>query len=372
MPACYLGVYRSGRASEKVGVMFKRQARPANTSSAALGHRVIAIRATAPGLVACLIAAGISLAVSLLLPGVSALLVAIVLGVLLANAVRIPDSWSPGLAVSAKKLLRTGIVLLGLQLVLGDILGLGWGMIVGVVAIVVVGIFGTVALGKILKVPSRLTLLIACGFSICGAAAVAATASVIEPTDPQERRQAEEDTITAVALVVMFGTAMIALVPLISAWLDLPSTDAGLWAGGSIHEVAQVVAAGSILGGGALAVAAVVKLTRVLMLAPVIAVLSARARKRVGVSATKRPPLVPLFVVGFLAMVVLRSLVDVPQGALTAASVMQTILLSAAMFALGCGVKVRQLAKVGAKPFLLATLSTILVAGVAGIAVVLH
>lgn len=346
-------------------MMFKRQIRPA-------GNRTYAFRAAAPGLFACLIAAGASLAVSLLLPGVSALLVAIILGVILANTVRIPGTWSPGLAVSAKKLLRAGIVLLGLQLVVGDILGLGWGMIVGVVAIVVIGIFGTVALGKVLKVPPRLTLLIASGFSICGAAAVAATASVIEPTDPQERRQAEEDTITAVALVVMFGTAMIALVPLISTWLKLPSEDAGLWAGGSIHEVAQVVATGSILGGGALAVAVIVKLTRVLMLAPVVAVLSARERQQSRGSSAKRPPIVPLFIIGFLAMVAIRSLIDVPQGALTAATITQTVLLSAAMFALGCGVKVRQLATVGAKPFLLATLSTVLVAGVAGIAVVLQ
>ena len=188
-----------------------------NIATARPEHTLLArVRALLPGLVLCLAAAGASYGVSLLLPGVSPLIIAIVLGVLLANIVRLPAAASDGIDFSAKKLLRAGIVFLGLQLVLTDILDLGAPMLVVVVCIVAGGLLGTVLLGRLLRVPSGLSLLIACGFSICGAAAVAGAAGVTDPDD-----EAEEDTITAVALVVIFGTLMIALVPLLANLLGL-------------------------------------------------------------------------------------------------------------------------------------------------------
>ncbi|MDF1487610.1 YeiH family protein [Tessaracoccus caeni] len=322
-----------------------------------------------------LAAAATAYAVNRLLPGMSPLVVAIVLGVLAANVVRLPEATAPGVAFSAKRLLRLGIVFLGLKLALADIVALGAPMLLVIVGIVTIGIFGTLLIGRLLRVPKGLSLLIACGFSICGAAAVAGVAGVVDPDD-----EAEGDTITAVALVVLFGTLMIPLVPLLAPLLGLPIEAAGMWAGGSIHEVAQVVAAGGLLGGTALSVAVVVKLGRVLLLAPVAAVLSIRQRRAVRAAveagqpnaAAKLPPVVPLFVVGFLAMVLLRSFAPLPTAALAVGEMLQTGLLSAAMFALGCGVKLRSLAKVGLKPFILAALATVLVAFVAllGITVV--
>ncbi|MGO3211018.1 MAG: putative sulfate exporter family transporter, partial [Brachybacterium sp.] len=202
-------------------------------------------------------------------------------------------------------------------------------------------------------------ILVACGFSICGAAAVAAAAGV---TDPEEKH--EQRTITAIALVVLCGTLMIAAVPAAAALLQLEPETAGLWAGASIHEVAQVVAAGGALGGAALTVAVIVKLARVLMLAPVMAVLSLQQRRE-GAADGKRPPLVPLFVLGFLAMVLLRSFAPLPGGFLEVGALLQTALLAAAMFALGTGVKVRNLLQVGPRPLALAALSTLLVATLA-------
>lgn len=320
-----------------------------------------------PGCVACLVAAGIGYGVSLFLPGVSALIVAIVLGVLLTNVIHLPDALSPGIDFSAKKLLRAGIILLGLKLSLTSIIDLGVPMLLVVACIVTGGMLGTVLLGKLLRVPPNLSLLIACGFSICGAAAVAGAAGVTDPDD-----EAEEDTITAVALVVIFGTLMIPLVPLVAGLLGLDAVSAGKWAGGSTHEIAQVVAIGGVIGGGALAVAVVVKLARVLLLAPVIAVLSFRQRRlqrsdvpRQQASRTKLPPIFPPFILGFLVMVLLRSFVALPGAVLGTGETLQTLLLAAAMFGLGCGVRVRNLLKVGLRPFGLAAASTLLVAVIA-------
>ncbi|WP_288799327.1 YeiH family protein [uncultured Arsenicicoccus sp.] len=314
-----------------------------------------------PGLALCAVAVALALLVNHVAPVMSPLLVAILLGAVLANAVPLPATLAPGLAVAAKPLLRAGIVLLGLQVVLGQILGLGWGMIAVVVAVVGLGIASTLGYGRLLGVPAGLTLLVACGFSICGAAAVAAVDGVVDAD--------EEDVATAVALVVVCGTVMIPVVPLLVGALGLSPYAGGLWAGGSIHEVAQVVAAGGALGGGALAAAVVVKLTRVLMLAPVMAAISWRRRRAlaadvsaVGSGGGRLPPLVPAFVLGFVAMVVVRSVLPLPAPVLDGARLLETILLTAAMFALGCGVRLALVRQVGARPFVLAALSTVTVA----------
>lgn len=349
MPYSTIAVYQWGRSDDTVLLMAQTltDAPPSLRSS------------LLPGLALSIGVAVVAQVIAPFIPGVSALIIAIVVGVTLANTVSVPQSFAPGTDFAAKKLLRAGIVLLGLQLVLGDILALGAPMLLVVVCVVGGGIFGTIALGKLLKVDPRLSVLIACGFSICGAAAVAAAAGVTDPEDEHE-----ENTITAVALVVIFGTLMIAALPAAALLLGLSDHDAGLWAGASIHEIAQVVAAGGVLGGGALTVAVIVKLARILMLAPVMAVLGARERLR-GAADAKRPPLVPLFVIGFLALVLVRSVVPLPELVLDAGSILQTTLLSAAMFALGTGVKVRKLLHVGARPFALAALATLLVAAIA-------
>lgn len=311
-----------------------------------------------PGVAVATVATAIAMGIGRLLPTVSPLLIAIVLGAVAANAAHLPTALRPGLTFSSKKLLRVGIALLGFQLMLSDIVGLGWGMIAVVVAIVTLGITGTMAMGKLLGLSWTQRLLIACGFSICGAAATAAVDGVVDAE--------EEEVLTAVALVVIFGTLMIPVVPLLSRALGLDDHEAGMWAGGSIHEVAQVIAAGGAIGGGALAVAAVVKLARVVMLAPVMAVVGLQQRRRSdGATEGTRPPLVPLFVVAFLACAAVRSTGLLPDGVLTAAKVAQTALLTAAMFALGTGVHVATIRKVGARPLALAALSTVWVAAIA-------
>lgn len=335
-------------------------ARPPREPAARLrsvpGHLWTGTLRVAPGLALCAVGVAIALVVASVVPLLSATLVSIVLGVLVRNTVPVPSVLEAGLGFAAKRLLRLGIVLLGLQLVLGDILGLGWGVILLVVAVVGLGFSGTLLIGRWLGVPPTQRILIAGGFSICGAAAVAAVDGVIQ-TDK------DEEVVTAVALVVVFGTLMIPLVPFMSSVFGFSTAQAGLWAGASTHEVAQVVAAGGIIGGGALGIAVIVKLARVLLLAPMMAIVSVRQRRRSGADAGgKRPPVVPLFVLGFVLMVVLRSVGIVPVPVLDVAKTVQGAVLAAAMFALGAGVDIRKLIKVGGRPLLLALLATVLVA----------
>ena len=310
-----------------------------------------------PGLALALGVAVVAVLLQHAVPGLSPLLVAVLAGAVLSNTRALPASLGPGLQVASRRLLRVGIVLLGLQLSLGDIVALGGGTIAVVVGVVVLGIRGTLAVGRWLQVPPALRLLIATGFSICGAAAVAA----MEDTADAD----EEEVATAIGMVVLFGTLMIAVVPAVTGLWGLPSQAAGLVAGASVHEVAQVVAAAGVIGSGALKVAVVTKLGRVLMLAPVILVAGALRRRGAARDTTSRPPLLPLFVVGFLAAVVLRSTVHLGPALLTAASTVQTLMLAAAMFALGCGVRFDKVRGMGARPLVLGTISTAWVLAIA-------
>ena len=316
-----------------------------------------------PGLVSCAVATAIAVGINKLVPGASPLLVAIVLGAVLANLVRLPQQYVPGMQFAAKRLLRAGIALLGLQLMLADIMALGWRVIVMVLSIVILGIVGTMAVGRVMNIGWTQRVLIACGFSICGAAAVAAADGVVEAD--------EEEVLTGIALVVLFGTIMIPVIPMLAHAAGMSAQQAGFWAGGAIHEVAQVVAAGGAIGGAGLSVAVVIKLARVMMLAPVMAVLSIRQRRLATAPEIRRPPLVPLFVLAFLGCVVIRSSGWVPGGVLGVAQTLQTGLLAAAMFALGAGVRMGTIAKVGVRPLLLAAISTVWVAVVAYVGVLL-
>jgi uncharacterized integral membrane protein (TIGR00698 family) len=321
-----------------------------------------------PGLAVGAGVSAVALALGQWVPTLSPLLVAIVVGAALANTGRLGPRLEPGLAVASRRLLRLGVALLGLQLALGDVLRLGWGVIGVVVAVVVLGIAGGVVVGRLLGLSRSQTLLIAGGFSICGAAAAAAVDGVIEADD--------EELVTSVALVVLFGTAMIPLLPLLAGWIGLAPAQAGMWAGASIHEVAQVVAASSVIGSGALAVGVVVKLGRVLLLAPVLAAISLRERRLRPLARAEaadssaapgrraRPPLVPLFVVGFVALMALRTTGVVPSGVLSLAKWGETALLTIAMFALGTGVRAASLRRVGPRPFVLAAATTAWVATV--------
>lgn len=357
-----------------------------------------------PGLGLAALAAAIAWPLSMLAPVISPLLVAIILGIALGNAApNLPAALKPGLDFAAKPLLRLGIVALGAQVVFGDILDLGWPVIVLAAVVVAVGIGTSMLLARVTRVDGDLALLIGCGFGICGAAAVAGIESTV--------RAKKEDVAAAIGLVVLFGTVMIAAIPLISSGLGLSEATAGMWAGASTHEVAQVVAIGGIIGPAALEVAVLVKLARVIMLAPTVAIIGLAMRRaenrgrsflaeEAGPSASsptsetpltseaargsgpgaadspapaatataasaKRPPIVPLFVLGFLLMAALRTVGLLPETAVTGLGWLQTACLSMAMFALGRGVQWRALRSLGAGPIALATITTVVVALVA-------
>lgn len=325
---------------------------PLTPSSAALRFK-----STIPGLAVCLATGVLCIYGSRFLNGMSALLLAILLGALWRNLAPVPKVLDPGITIASKKFLRLGIVFLGLQLSLGTILGLGPGVLLVVVASVGVTFAATLWIGGKMGMDLPQRLLIATGFSICGAAAVAGTESMTH---------AKKDQVaTAIGLVVLFGTLMIPAMPLLGKLLGMEDRSIGMLIGASTHEVAQVVAAGGSVSAAALAVAVTVKLARVVLLAPIIAGVGLFMRRKYSVEGGKNPPLVPLFVVGFIAAMLLRTTGVLPESVLDLFQNLQTLLLAAAMFALGLGVHLRSIVKSGGKSLLLGLFGTIVIICVA-------
>nr|WP_261382637.1 putative sulfate exporter family transporter [Arthrobacter sp. UKPF54-2] len=310
-----------------------------------------------PGLTACAAAVGTALAVHALLPALPAMTVAVLLGLLAANLPGV-SGWSAGpgragLDFAGKHLMRAGIVVLGLKVSVLEVLALGWPALLLISGVVLAAFAGTYGIGRMFRLPPRISLLIATGFAICGASAIGAMAAV--------RRIRQQDTVLPIALVTLCGTLAIGVLPLLIGPLGLGPEAFGAWAGASVHDVGQVVATAQTAGASALAVAVIVKLTRVLLLAPMVA--AAGVHHRIGSDAGGRlPPVVPLFVVGFIAMAALRSAGWLSPAALDAAAVVQDLLLGMALFGLGSAVRVGQLLRTGTRALLAALASWLLIA----------
>ncbi|PSN12175.1 YeiH family putative sulfate export transporter [filamentous cyanobacterium CCP5] len=277
------------------------------------------------------------------------LLSAVVLGIGLGNIAGVSPIYRSGIQFSMKRILRLAVILLGLKLSLAQVLevGLSGLMIVTVSSLSTFCL--TCWLGKKLKVNRHLTQLIAAGTSICGASAVVATNAVVDSS--------EEDVTYAIALVTGLGTLAMVSYPLMANLLQLSPSAFGLWCGASIHEVAQVVAASfqqSALSGE---VATITKLSRVLLIIPVIVVLSHQKLGPRPAATGRTSGAVPWFVLLFVLVILLNSSGLIAGRAKTSLLAINQFLLCMAMAAMGLTTRLASLRATGMKPFYLAGLS---------------
>lgn len=284
-----------------------------------------------------------------------ALVIALALGLLLRNTGLFHPVVQPGIMVGTRKFLRLGVVILGLQLSLPDIWDLGLPVLALIVVCVALSFYFTRFAGQRLGLTRAGATLMAAGFSICGASAIAGMQSIVDADD--------DEVASSIAMVTLYGSLVILVLPLLSGLMGLSPHTFGIWSGLAVHEVAQVVATASTAGAAALAVATVVKLGRVVLLAPVAASVSIALRRSEGirraVASGRVDPIVPLFVIGFLVLVLVRSTGLVPQPVLDIAATTATWLLAAAMFGLGAGIDVPHLVRTGGRTLVLGAVSTV-------------
>ncbi|WP_298251391.1 YeiH family protein [uncultured Arthrobacter sp.] len=345
------------------------------SSSTTPSTRVPRLLPWVPGLLVMALGVALAMVLSTVQTLLGALVLALVLGIVLGNSGLYTAALRPGISGGTKRLLRAGVVLLGLQLALPDILALGAQVILLIVASVAVSFTATLWIGRRFGLSRAGALLMAAGFSICGASAIAGMQGIVDADD--------DEVASAVAMVTLYGSLMILALPLLNLLVGLGAGDFGIWSGLAVHEVAQVVAVASTAGTTALAAATVVKLGRVLMLAPVAAVASIGERRHAARSLRDAPPhaaqhgvqhgvqdvrrntpLVPLFVLGFLAAVILRSSGVLPELVLDVGRTLTTILLAAGMFGLGAGIDIRRLLHTGGRFAAVGAVSTALLAGI--------
>lgn len=291
------------------------------------------------------------------IPGVatfSPMIIAILIGISFHNAIGTPAWAKQGVAFSMRRILRLAIILLGLQLTVRQVIEVG-PIGIGIIIATVVATFGfTTWAGRLIGVSPGLTQLIAGGTSICGASAVVAVNTVTRASD--------EDAAYAVACVTIFGSLAMFGYPALLPLLGLSPHAYGLWTGASIHEIAQVVAASFQAGQDAGDFGLIAKLSRVMLLAPVVLGLGAWAAQGASGPAQARAP-VPWFVLGFIALVGLNSLIALPPALKVDFNLGTTFLLSMALAAMGLETDIRKLSARGIRPFLLGAVASLFIAG---------
>ncbi|WP_233713984.1 YeiH family protein [Aquamicrobium zhengzhouense] len=287
--------------------------------------------------------------------GFSPMFSAILIGMVFANFTSVPAQAVPGVSLMGKKLLRLAVAFLGLQLTLTQIGEVGLAGMLAISFVVLSTYTFTVIAAPLLGVDAGLGRLLAAGTSICGASAIAAANAVEQAKD--------EDVSYAVACVTLFGTIAIAAYPVIARMMELDAFAFGFWTGASVHEVAQVVATGFQLGDQAGEMSVVVKLSRVLLLAPLlmaVAFLAHRRTNRKGASVSTGS-IVPVFVIGFIVLMLANTAGIVPEMIRTCIVQATPVALTAALGALGLGTSFKALKARGIRPLLLAGIASVFI-----------
>jgi uncharacterized integral membrane protein (TIGR00698 family) len=285
--------------------------------------------------------------------GISPLIIGIILGIAYANTLRnhLPQEWTPGITFSTKTLLRTAIVFYGFRITFQSIAEVGISGVVTSALIVTLTYFLGYFIGvKVLKLDRDTTILTTAGSSICGAAAILA----VEPILKSEAYK----SAVAVSTVVVFGTIAMFLYPFLyqAGYIDLNATGIGIYIGGTLHEVAHVVAAGNTLGAEISNNAVIVKMLRVMMIAPFLIILSIWLAKKSTNLSSKTKITIPWFAIGFIGVAGFNSLDLLPHNVVENINALDTFALTMAMSALGMETSFEKFKKVGMKPIYLATI----------------
>ena len=317
-----------------------------------------AIAGVGPGLLASMVIAAAAAFLADHYAG-PVMLFALLLGMAM-NFLSEVDRCKAGISFASRTVLRLGVALLGFRLTLGEVAALGWHPVALVVAVVTLTIFASIAAAKAMGFKAEFGLLSGGATAICGASAAMALSAAL----PAHERKERATSFTIIGVSTLSTVAMI-LYPAISNLFGFDDHHAGVFIGATIHDVAQVVGAGYAISPEAGDTATVVKLMRVAMLLPVILAVGIWARSHGGHGEGKRPPLLPWFVTAFAVVVVINSIVPIPEFVRDAGNTASRWCLIAAIAALGVKTHFQEVIEIGWKPVALMIMETIFIAGLA-------
>jgi uncharacterized integral membrane protein (TIGR00698 family) len=286
----------------------------------------------------------------------SAMLFALLLGMAL-NFLAEEGRCLPGIQMASSVVLRTGVALLGLRITISQVQALGWGTIVLVVASVALTIAVGVLVARAMKLGSAFGTLTGGAVAICGASAALAIASIL----PKHKNAERDASFTVIGVTAMSTLAMI-LYPIAVGALGWDHHSAGIFLGGTIHDVAQVVGAGYSVSVDTGDTATIVKLLRVAMLLPVCIVIGLLLHVR-GSEAAHAAPVLPWFAVAFAILVGIASTGWIPAAVIDFGSVVSRWFLVTAIAAIGMKTSLKSLVDMGLRPVMLVVIETLFLAG---------
>ncbi|WP_223700598.1 YeiH family protein [Sutcliffiella deserti] len=290
-------------------------------------------------------------------PTVGGVIFALLIGIILRNSFKLNEVIAPGIHFVVKKLLKLAIILLGATLSIQSILEIGTQSITVILIVVIGGIFGTLLVGKLLKIDNILSLLIGAGTSICGATAIFVIKGVVSA----------KETVTAYAITTIFFFNIVAtlLYPWVGQWLQLTTLQFGIWIGTTIHDTSSVVAVGYLVGDEVGEIATTVKLVRTLFIIPLVLAITFILVNKSNENNVKNSSVknaFPLFIIGFLIMSIFYSVGVIPEAFSSMLGSFAKFLIVMVMAGVGLQVEWKKFRTLGFKPFLAGFIASLFVA----------
>lgn len=279
-------------------------------------------------------------------PAFNGILIALLLGILLGNTLKLPENLASGIQYTSSKMLELSILFLAVGINYADVAALGVQPFLGVAAVVFTILFLSFFLAKRFNCPGNTGILVGFGTAICGSSAIAALA-------PSLQKQNKEDVAIAMAVINLLGTLGMLVLPWALLQVDWPSQDVaasamGYLVGGSLHSVGNVAGAGFAIGKSAGDIAITVKLARVALLTPGL-IFMTYLTQRHSQGSWKRYFQLPWYLIGFILVTLLVSVIDIPKPVLKELEYIGKVILTIAMAAIGLKVSVKKLLQAGSR-----------------------
>lgn len=297
------------------------------------------------GVILCSIIAVIATLLGQLFPIIGGIIFSIILGIIISNAIKLPDQYQPGIKFASKKILQYAIIVMGFTLNLRVVVEMGLSSLPITLTTITAALLTSLWLGKVMNIGENIRTLIGVGTAICGGSAIAAASPIVD---------AKEDEVAfSLSTIFLFNIIAVFIFPVIGHTIGLSDIGFGHFAGTAINDTSSVVAAGYAYSETAGDTATIVKLVRALMIIPVCLILVMIQLKKSEKKAFSIKKVFPWFILYFFLASVVTSIINLPEAIISYIKMLSTFMISIAMAGIGLSVSIRQFRTIGIKPVLL-------------------
>lgn len=308
------------------------------------------------GVFLCSIIAVIATLLGQWFPIIGGIIFSIILGIIISNAIKLPDQYQPGIKFASKKILQYAIIVMGFTLNLRVVVAMGLSSLPITLTTITAALLTSLWLGKVMKIGENIRTLIGVGTAICGGSAIAAASPIVD---------AKEDEVAfSLSTIFLFNIIAVFIFPVIGHTIGLSDIGFGHFAGTAINDTSSVVAAGYAYSETAGDTATIVKLVRALMIIPVCLLLVMVQLKKSEKKAFSIKKVFPWFILYFFLASVVTSIINLPEAIISYIKMLSTFMISIAMAGIGLSVSIKQFRTIGIKPVLLGASVWFVVAGI--------